>query len=49
MIFNKDSVRKVILHFTDNDLIELLKQRSSLRDTTDYIQGVYRKFMVSLE
>lgn len=48
-IFNKDAVRKVILHFTDRDLIELLKQRSSLKDTTDYIQDAYRKFMVSIE
>ncbi|MDX6577823.1 MAG: hypothetical protein QOE96_3776 [Blastocatellia bacterium] len=48
-VFNKDSVRKVILHFTDKDLVELLKQRSSLKDTTDYVQEVYRKFMVSLE
>lgn len=48
-IFNKDSIRKVILHLTDRDLVELLKLRSSLKDTTDYIQSVYRKFMVSIE
>jgi hypothetical protein len=48
-VFNKESVRKVILHLTDNDLLELLKQRSALKDTTDYIQNLYRKFMVSIE
>ena len=48
-VFNKDSTRKVILHLTDKDLLELLNQRSMLRDTTDYIQNMYRKFMVSIE
>lgn len=48
-IYNKDSVRKVILHLTGRDLLELLKERSELRDTTDYIQDLYRKFKVSLE
>ncbi|HOQ43002.1 MAG TPA: hypothetical protein PK178_12655 [Smithellaceae bacterium] len=48
-IFNKDSSRKVILHLTDKDLLELLNQRSMLRDTTDYLQNVFRKFMVSIE
>jgi hypothetical protein len=48
-IFNKDTSRKVILHLTDKDLIELLNLRSMLRDTTDYLQNMYRKFMVSIE
>lgn len=48
-VFNKESIRKVILHLTDKDLVELLNQRSSLKDTTDHIQGLYRKFMVSIE
>lgn len=48
-IYNKESVRKVILHLTDKDLLELLKQRSALKDTTDYIQNLYRKFKVSIE
>lgn len=48
-IFNKDSSRKAILHLTDKDLLELLNQRSMLRDATDYLQNTYRKFMVSIE
>jgi hypothetical protein len=48
-VFNKDSVRKAILHITDKDLVELLEQRSGLKDTTDYMQDLYRKFMVSIE
>jgi len=48
-IFNKDTSRKVILHLTDKDLLELLNQRSMLRDTTDYLQNMYRKFMVLIE
>jgi hypothetical protein len=48
-IYNKESVRKVILHLTDKDLLDLLKERSELKDTTDYIQNLYRKFKVSLE
>ncbi len=48
-VFNKESLRKVILHLTDKDLAQLLRQRSALKDTTDYIQSLYRKFMVSIE
>lgn len=48
-IFNKDTPRKVILHLTDKDLVDLVGQRGALKDTTDYIQGLYRKFMVSIE
>ena len=48
-IFNKDTLRKVILHLTDKDLIDLVSQRGMLKDTTDYIQDLYRKFMVSIE
>lgn len=48
-IFNKDATRKVILHLSDTDLIELMALRSRLKDTTDYIQSMYRRFMVSLE
>jgi hypothetical protein len=48
-IFNKDAARKVILHLSDADLIQLMAQRSILKDTTDYIQTMYRRFMVSLE
>lgn len=48
-IFNKETPRKVILHLTDKDLVDLVRQRGMLKDTTDYIQGLYRKFMVSVE
>jgi hypothetical protein len=48
-IYNKDTPRKVILHLTDQDLVDLVRQRAALKDTTDYIQGLYRKFMVSIE
>jgi hypothetical protein len=48
-IFNKDATRKVILHLSDADLIKLMAQRSTLKDTTDYLQAMYRRFMVSLE
>lgn len=47
--FNKEAPRKVILHLSDRDLIELMDQRSALRDTTDYLQTMYRKFMVAIE
>ncbi len=48
-IFNKESSRKIILHFTDADLLELLKLRGASADTTDYVQQMYRRFMVSIE
>lgn len=48
-IFNKEAPRKVILHLSDRDLSELMDQRGSLRDTTDFLQTLYRKFMVSIE
>lgn len=48
-IFNKDTPRKVILHLSDSDLIKIMAERSGLKDTTDYLQSVYRRFMVALE
>lgn len=48
-IYNKETPRKVVLHLTDEDLRELMNQRSMLKDTTDYIQQMYREFMVSIE
>jgi hypothetical protein len=48
-IFNKETPRKVILHLTDKDLIDLVSQRGIFKDTTDYIQDLYRKFMVAIE
>jgi hypothetical protein len=48
-IFNKEAPRKVILHLSDKNLVELLDLRSALADVTDFIQNLYRKFMVSIE
>lgn len=48
-IFNKEANRKVILHLSDADLIELMALRSAFKDTTDHIQNIYRRFMVAIE
>lgn len=48
-IFNKEAPRKVILHLSDRDLVQVMEQRTAFRDTTDYIQTTYRRFMVALE
>src|SRR5256885_1912309 len=48
-IFNKDTARKVILHLADKELIDLVRRRGKLQDTTDYIQGLYRAVMVAIE
>jgi hypothetical protein len=49
VIFNKEHPRKIILHLTDADLLELLRLRGTSADTTDYVQHLYRKFVVSVE
>ncbi len=48
-IYNKDVPRKTILHLSDADIYNLLEIACSMKDTTSYIQNMYRDFMTSIE
>lgn len=48
-IYNKEVPRKTILHFTEKDMYNLLDIASKMKDTTSYVQNIYRDFMTQIE
>lgn len=48
-IYNKEMPRKTLLHFSDRDMCNLLEIACKMKDTTSYVQNMYRDFMTRIE